>query len=130
MSFYRTAVWIDHREAHVFRVEADSFAESIVCAPEDSPRGPRPVADLRVPVENEQRFFAEVARKARGSDTVLILGPSNAKLQFRDYVKAHASTLSFGVAGVETVAHPTDDQIVAFVREYFRSLYGRPAQSH
>jgi stalled ribosome rescue protein Dom34 len=119
MSCYRTAVWIDHREAHVFRVEADSFSEAIVCARE-SPPGEADRRDL--PAE-EQRFFAEVARKARGSDTVLILGPSNAKLQFRDYIRANASTLSFGVAGVETVAHPTDDSIVAFVREFFPAVY-------
>lgn len=129
MSSYRTAVWIDDREAHVFRVEADSFVESIVRAPENPPCHPQREIDVHSHPEEERRFFAEVARKARGSDTVLILGPSNAKLHFRDYVKANASTLSFGVAGIETVAHPSDDQIVAFVREYFRAVYGHPAQA-
>ena len=125
MSLYRTAVWIDDHEAHVFRVEAESFAELIVHAAEN----PQREADAQLHPDDEQRFFAEVARRARGSDTLLILGPSNAKLHFRDYVKANASTLSFGIAGVETVAHPIDDQIVAFVREYFRPVYGQPARS-
>jgi len=49
----------------------------------------------------------------------LVLGPSTAKLHFRDYVLEHASTLHFTIVGVETVDHPTDKQLVAYVREYF-----------
>jgi hypothetical protein len=127
MSSNHTAVWIDHREAQVFRVEPDSFDKLIVQAPHHELRHPQGEAELHNHPDDEHRFFAEVAKKLRGSNTVLILGPANAKLHFRDYVKAHASTLSFGVSGVETVDHPSDNQIVAFVREYFLSGHGQSA---
>ena len=124
---HHTALWIDHREAHVFRVEPEPFTEATIHAPEHSPRHPQREAPAHNHPDDEHRFFADVARKLRGSDTVLILGPSNAKLHFRDYVKAHASTLSFGVSGVETVDHPTNNQVAAFVREYFRPRSGKLA---
>jgi hypothetical protein len=130
MEHGHTAVWIDHHEAHVFRVEAESFAESTIHAPEHSPRHPRRESVLHNHPDDEPRFFAEVAQSLRGADQVLILGPADAKLHFREYVKTHAATVGFGVAGVETVDHPTDNQIAALVREYFLPADGGPATRH
>jgi len=117
----QSAVWIDHQEAHIFRVSAEAFAQSIVRAPQHVPRHPKRQAPAHNHPDDEQRFFHEVAQSLGGSDEVLVLGPSTAKLHFRDYVLGHASTLKFRVVGVETVDHPTDNQVAAYVRHYFLS---------
>jgi hypothetical protein len=119
MSYRNAAVWIDHQKAHIFRVEAEVFADSIIRAPEHVPRHPQREAQPHNHPDDEQHFFREVAHSLSGSNGVLIVGPSTAKLHFRDYLLAHASTLKLSVVGVETVDHPTDNQLAAYVRQYF-----------
>lgn len=121
MSYRQCAVWIDHQEAHVFRVGAAAFAQSIVRAPQHVPRHPRRQAPAHNHPDDEQRFFREVAQSLSGSDKVLVLGPSTAKLHFRDYVLGQASRLKLQIVGVETVDHPTGKQLAAYVRQYFLS---------
>jgi hypothetical protein len=48
-------------------------------------------------------------------------GPSTAKLQFLKYVHAHEPKLEQRIVGMETVDHPTDAQLAAFARRYFRA---------
>jgi stalled ribosome rescue protein Dom34 len=119
MSHRESAVWIDHHEAHVFRVGEPAFAHSIVRAPQHVRRHPRREAQPHNHPDDERRFFRDVAQSLSESDKVLVLGPSTAKLHFRDYVLEHASTLHFSVVGVETLDRPTDKQLVAYVRQYF-----------
>ena len=121
MSHRQSAVWIDHREAHIFDVGAVDFAESIIHAPQHSARHPRREAPAHNHPDDAKRFFHDVAQSLSGVDKVLVLGPSTAKLHFRDYVLGHASTLSFRIVGVETVDHPTGKQLAACVRQYFLS---------
>ena len=112
-------MWIDHQKAHVFRIEGEVFAESLIRAPQHVPRHPQREAQPHNHPDDEQHFFRDVVQALSGSDRVLIVGPSTAKLHFRDYLTAHASTAKLSIAGVETVDHPTDRQLVAFVRRYF-----------
>jgi hypothetical protein len=46
-------------------------------------------------------------------------GPSTAKLQFERYLHEHDRALEVKIVGLETVDHPTDAQLVAYVKEYF-----------
>jgi stalled ribosome rescue protein Dom34 len=121
MSYRYTAVWIDQQQARVLHVEAETFTESIIHAPQHLPRHPQREAPVHNHPDDEGRFFDEVTQSLRGANQVLVVGPSQTKLHFRDYVKAHAATLSFGIAGVETIDHPTDKQLAAYVRQYFLS---------
>ena len=50
-----------------------------------------------------------------------MLGPSTAKLELIEHVHKHDPALEPKIVGVETVDHPTDRQLVAFVRRYFRA---------
>jgi stalled ribosome rescue protein Dom34 len=115
-------VWLDHREAHVFVVDADALDQSIVTAP--GPHIHRHPKDQEVRVRNhpddEHRFFHEVARALEGKGQVLIVGPSKAKLHFFRYVQQREHALEPRIVGIETVDHPTDAQLVAHLRHYFR----------
>ena len=119
MTCRESAVWIDHRRAHIFRVGAAAFEQSTVHAPQHLPRHPQREATPHNHPDDERRFFAEIVQSLSGAETVLILGPSTAKLHFRDYVLSHSSTSKLHIAGVETVDHPTDNQVAAYVRQYF-----------
>jgi stalled ribosome rescue protein Dom34 len=120
MSDHQVAIWIDQHEAHIFRVDNAVFETSTVHAPEHVRRHPQREAEPHNHPDDEPRFFSDVARAVMGADRVLVVGPSTAKLHFRDYVQSHESTLKLQIVGVETVDHPTDKQLAAYVRQYFR----------
>lgn len=49
------------------------------------------------------------------------MGPGSAKLELVKHVNNHDKTLSDHIVGVETADHPTDNQIVAHARTYFKA---------
>lgn len=117
------AVWMDQREARLFHVEPESFDESTLHAPHHVFRHPKPQGDRHHP-EEEQRFFDELGRALAGADEILVVGPSTAKLHFLRYLHKHAHEVEAHVVGIETVDHPTDKQLAAYVRSYFVKIDG------
>jgi stalled ribosome rescue protein Dom34 len=115
------AVWIDHKEAHLFAIQPDKVEKDVVLAPHHvhhkHPQGPEGVKNHP---EDAKRFFHEVARSLEGSDEVLLVGPSTAKLEFLRHVQEHDHALGPKIIGIETVDHPTDGQLVAYARTYFK----------
>lgn len=123
-------VWIDHQEARVFHVHRETVGhaqpepidETTILSPQHLiHRHPKGLGEPREHPEDATRFFHEVARSLEGADIVLVVGPSSAKIEFLKYIEAHDQTLRAKVAGVETVDHPTDREIVAFAKRYFKA---------
>ena len=116
------AVWLDHKEARIFRIQAEAASETTVAAPlhnihHKHPKGPQ--GDKAHP-EDAKRYFHEVAQALEGAEDILIVGPSTAKLELIRYLHQHARGVELRVVGVETVDHPTDGQLVAYARTYFK----------
>ena len=123
MKYQHAAVWMDHREARVFRVDEGSFDGSSVSAPTHHlhrhPKGPE---EARKHPEDQLHFFRDVAKALEGAEEILVVGPSTAKLQFLKYAhESEAHGIGAHIVGVETVDHPTDGQLIAYVRKYFRA---------
>lgn len=72
-----------------------------------------------------EHFYHEVAHALEGVDEILVVGPSTAKLEFLKHVHKHAHPLVTRIVGVETVDHPTDGQLAAYARSYFRTVDAR-----
>jgi stalled ribosome rescue protein Dom34 len=122
MTSRHVAVWIDHHEARVFYVAPGAFDESTIRASNrhvhrhpNGPDGPKAHPD------DAHRFFHEVTKALEGAAEVLVVGPSTAKLQFIRYAQEHAQAVARAIVGIETVDHPTDPQLVAYARQYFRA---------
>ena len=49
----------------------------------------------------------------------LILGPSSARIELEEHVRAHHPELASRIIGAEAADHPTDNQIVAHERSFF-----------
>ena len=114
-------IWIDHNEARIFHVHPEAADETTVLSPQHHiHRHPKGRGEAREHPDDEHSFFREVAKDLDGADAILIVGPSSAKLEFFRYVHAHAHGLEPKVVGIETVDHPTDGQIVARARSYFK----------
>lgn len=118
------AIWIDHKEAHIFQIYPDKVDAEIVFAPQHLrhrhryPKG----AEVKDRPDDAKRFFHEVAGLVEAGDEVLVVGPSTAKLEFVRYIEKHDHSLGPKVVGVETVDHPTDGQLVAYAKTYFKRV--------
>jgi stalled ribosome rescue protein Dom34 len=119
----QTAIWIDHDEARVFHVDANTFEKDAVhAANHHVHRHPKSqeTKDHNHP-KDEPRFFGEVLAIVAGAEEILLMGPSVTKLHFLRYAQKHAPTLADRIVGLETADHPTDRQLVAHMRHYFHS---------
>jgi stalled ribosome rescue protein Dom34 len=126
MEFHRLAVWLDHREARVFHVRADGFSKETIEAPHRHihrhPKGEETDKnrDKQRP-DDAHRFFRELALTLADANEILIVGPSTAKLHFLNHVHHHDHGLLPKIVGMETVDHPTDGQLVAYAKKYFKN---------
>jgi len=116
------AVWLDHHEARVFHVTADADVESTLKVPahhvHHAKKGERSSGTVD---HATAQFFDAVAKELSDAQEILVMGPGQAKLAFFRHLHAHHRALEPKVVGVETVDHPSDAQLVAHVRAYFRA---------
>jgi stalled ribosome rescue protein Dom34 len=122
-------IWIDHKEARVFHVQRETVGhvqperidETTILSPQHLiHRHPKGRGEAKDHPDDAKRFFHEVARSLDGTDAVLVVGPSSAKLEFLKYVQEHDKKLQARIVGTETVDHPTDREIVDYAKRYFK----------
>lgn len=117
---YHAVVWIDHREARVFHFGA-AEVERLVLHPDHPTRHLHHKAQVvgsgKAP--EDTGFLRDVAASFADAGAVLITGPAGAKTELVKYIHRHAPALMHVIAGIETVDHPTDAQLVAHARKYF-----------
>ncbi|MBK8172648.1 MAG: translational machinery protein [Sandaracinaceae bacterium] len=113
-----STVWIDHKDAKVFYLGDANFEEKELHAPKSyvTSDGAKHAKHTDPATAT---FFANVAKVLTSADSVLLVGPGPAKLEFVHYLTAHNPQLAARVVGVESADHPTDRQIVAHARAYF-----------
>ena len=119
---FHAVVWIDHHEARVFHFNADD-AERAVVHPEHRTRHIHHKAHSvgSGNAAEDQNFFHAVVDAIGGAGAVLIGGPANAKHELFKHIQRHAPQLLPRIAAVETLDHPTDGELVAHARKYFRA---------
>ena len=120
------AVWISHGEAHVLDINPDKLDAVTVTAPKHiHHRHPKGDSGAKEHPDDAKRFFDEVAKSLVGFDQILVVGPSTAKLELIRYAHKHDHALEARIVGVETVDHPTDGQLAAHAKHYFKIAVGR-----
>lgn len=112
----RAALWIDHTEARICRIDPQELAS--VSAPSLRSKQPE---EWRSEHSAQRRFFQEVAALLEGTNELLVLGPSPVKLDFVTYLQKHDPSLESKIAAVGALDHPSDNQLFSHVRHYFRN---------
>lgn len=119
---YHAVIWIDHHEARVFQFSPNEV-EKLVLHPDHPTRHihhkANSIGSGHAP--EDHNFFQAIVGAITDSGAVLITGPGNAKNELVKHIDQHASRLMKVIAGVETVDHPTDAQLVAHARHYFKA---------
>jgi stalled ribosome rescue protein Dom34 len=119
---YHAVVWIDHREARVFHF-SPSDVEQLVLHPDHPTRHIHHKANSIGSGHSsaDQDFLHAVAEAIADAGEVLITGPANAKTELVKHIHQHDPKLMSVIAGIETVDHPSDGQLLAHARKYFRA---------
>lgn len=125
MPSHHAAVWLDHNEARIFHVNVGPFDAAVVHAIIPSPKAHTQLHRKSGPTEGHraaenQPYYHAVAQALADADAVLVLGPSTAKLELIKHAHKRDPKLEAKIIGVETVDHPTDHQLAALVRRYFK----------
>lgn len=73
--------------------------------------------------KNSNKLFQDVASAVKEAQEILVLGPGQGKNHFIGFLKDHhAKDIANHVVGVETVDHPTDNQIMDYSRKFFKKF--------
>jgi stalled ribosome rescue protein Dom34 len=119
---YHVIVWIDHLEARIFQFNADEVAR-LVLRPHDPTRHIHHKVNTTGSghTAEDHAFFREVAAAIADAGAVLVTGPANTKTELLKHIEAHAPNLAKNIVGLETVDHPTDRELVAHARTFFKA---------
>jgi stalled ribosome rescue protein Dom34 len=119
---FHAVVWIDNHEARVFHFSA-SDVERLVLHPDHPTRHIHHKANSvgSGHASEDHDFFRAVAQSVADAGAVLITGPADAKIRLNKFISQHDPKLMKIIVGVETVDHPSDAQLVAFARHYFKA---------
>jgi len=119
---FHAVVWIDHREARVFHFNPTDV-ERLVVHPDDPTRHIHHKANSigSGHAAEEQNFLEAVTQSIADAGAVLVTGPANAKTELIKHIHARHPQLMKIIVGIETVDHPSDAQLVAHARHYFKA---------
>jgi stalled ribosome rescue protein Dom34 len=119
---FHAVVWIDHHEARVFHF-SPTEVDRLVLHPDDPTRHVHHKANSigSGHAAEDHAFLQAVAQSIVDAGAVLITGPANAKTEFVKHIHQHDPQLMKIIAGIETVDHPSDGQLVAYARKYFKT---------
>ncbi len=118
---FHAVVWIDHREARVFHF-SPTDVDKLVLHPDHPTKHihhkANEIGSGHVAADHE--FLHAVAQSVADAGAILITGPANTKAQLVKHIEEHDPKLKGLIAGVETVDHPSDGELVAFARRYLK----------
>lgn len=115
-------VWIDHHEARIIFFNPFE-TETEVVHPADRTRHIHSKAGSRdhVPAKEDRAYYDAVCQTLAEAGEILVTGPANAKTELVKHMHAAAGPLIDRLAGVETLDHVTDGQLLAEARRHFHS---------
>jgi len=114
----RAVVWIDHLAAKVFSMGLTGVTPSIVHAHLSSTHLHHKANSIGAGhVEEDPAFLEQVGNAIASCREVLILGPGTEKTTLLHHLQFAYPQM---VLRFETCDHPTDPEIIALGRKYFR----------
>ena len=119
---FHALVWIDHREAKVFHFNAADAERMVVTSthPTQHLHHKANSGDSgHVPVDHD--YLKRVTQEIAKAGAILIVGPGNAKTELMTYLGQNNAALSAKVSAVEAVDHPTDGELLAHARKFFKA---------
>lgn len=122
MQTRHAVVWIDHREAKIFHFDRDHADDMKIKSHKGFDQAHKhagTVGGSRTAID--EKFLHQVVESLMDAEEWLILGPGKAKEELAKHVRHHDHALAGRIIAVEAADHPTDGQIVALARKFFKA---------
>jgi hypothetical protein len=68
----------------------------------------------------DKEFFGQVLNAISDAGEILIIGPAGAKTELAKYLREQHSKIGDRIVAVEAADHPSEPEIVAYARKYFK----------
>jgi stalled ribosome rescue protein Dom34 len=112
-------VWMDHNEAKLFKFQVGGKVEPTHVKRHEHAHHTHGDESNH---KNEEKYFHEIIHQLEGASEVLVVGPGLAKTHFKGHLEKHKhGNLLKSIVGVETMDHPSDNEIVAQARKFFKN---------
>jgi stalled ribosome rescue protein Dom34 len=123
MSHSHAIVWMDSREAHVFRFSIDDVEKQRI-------RSHSPFRKIHHKagvigaghMHLDHRYFEDIAEALNGVQEWLLTGPGIAKSEMARHVEERLPELKRTLCGLQTSDHPTDGELVDQARRAFKII--------
>lgn len=104
-------VWIDTEHAKIFNMSPHGV-ENFTVKNHDHGR------------TDHSKFYHEVGEKLKGASEWLLVGPGHGKDEFKKHLSNHHhKNLVEKLLSTESMDHPTDPQILAHARKFFKHAH-------
>jgi stalled ribosome rescue protein Dom34 len=122
MSYPHVIVWMDHQKASVidFSIDDRHVLHLASEKPQQLHRKSGPMGTGRAP--EDRQFFDEITQAIAGSNEILVTGPGTAKVAYMTDLEKRNATVAKQVVGVEALDHPSDGELLAFAKRYFKRV--------
>ena len=116
-------VWMDSREARVFRFNASDVERETIAA-----QNPFRQVHHKAGVIGsghqalDLSFLDHIVDALRGTTEWLLVGPAQAKLELLRHVEKSMPWVHAKLVGVEAMDHPTDGELLAQARRAFQAI--------
>lgn len=123
-------VWLDSNEAHIFALKSSGIEKSNL-KKAGAKHHTNNKKDHHGADPATEHFYSDLGAKLKSASQILILGPGLAKTHFKTHLEKHHSDVVKKIVAVENSDHPTDHQVLATARNFFKSynLYNQPVRS-
>ena len=129
MTHSHALVWMDSREAHVFRFNADDVEMERIKAHMPSRKVHHKAGVIGAGhAGSDTEFFEQILDALHGTQEWILAGPGVAKQALVGFMEghktgnSHVSSLHSLLARVEAMDHPTDGELVKHARAAFKAI--------
>jgi hypothetical protein len=123
MTHNHAIVWMDSKEARIFRFSPDDVERERIKAHNPFRQVHHKAGVIGAGhMALDPSFLSDILDALSGTTEWLLAGPAHAKLELLKHVDQHTPSLRKTLVGVETIDHPTDAQLLDHARRAFKSI--------
>ena len=114
-------IWMDSEKAQIFNLKTSGIEKSHVNKETIDHHTHNKKDAHQDP--GVQHYYKDLAIHIKDGEEVLIMGPGLAKNHFKTHLETHNAGLAKKIVGVENSDHPTENQIMATARKFFKHYH-------
>jgi stalled ribosome rescue protein Dom34 len=123
MPHKHAVVWIDARQAHVFKFVREDVEEQRIKAELPFRKIHHRAGSIGAGhVRDDEHYFHSIVEAMADAEEWLVVGPGEAKKDLVKHIEKHDPRLKAKLVGIEAADHPTDGELLKHARAVFNAV--------